>query len=409
MRRRILVATLIVSGVAVVVFGITIAYLVDRVVGDEARDRAARQAERIAIQAGDALVSGSLFDADQLTLLTPPGDQAIVTLPDGATVTAGSVGGEAITVTVDGPRGTTVTLSIPEGPVRLRVQRATLVLELLGAGTMAIAAAAAWVQARQLVRPLDTVAAAAERLGAGDFSTIVAPTGLPEVDAVGEALNKSAERIAELVKAEREFSANASHQLRTALTAMRLRLEGLSMNADPEVHEEAMAALKSADRLDAAITELLALARTGRAGVAVDYDIVALVRAHTAEWQPVATQTRRSLSVHAPGSLLVHGTPGAVGQAFDVLLSNALRHGDGDVDVTIEREGQYVAVSVADEGSGIEPAHVAGLFEPKPLDLSGHGIGLALAASLVQSEGGRLTLAHNAPPVFRMELLFTQR
>src|SRR5437773_2500397 len=103
----------------------------------------------------------------------------------------------------------------------------------------AVAAGLAGLQSRRLAAPLDDLARAAERLGAGDFSATAPRSGLEEIDTIAAALDSSAARIATLVQAEREFSANASHQLRSALTSLRLRLESLAATDDPAVAGEA--------------------------------------------------------------------------------------------------------------------------------------------------------------------------
>ena len=115
---------------------------------------------------------------------------------------------------------------------------------LLTVGGLAVAAVAAAagigvVLSRRLVRPLDTLAATARRLGDGDFAARTHPTGVGEVDAVGATLDDGARRIGRLVAAEREFSANASHQLRTPLTAVRMRLEEIDALGDVAVRNEA--------------------------------------------------------------------------------------------------------------------------------------------------------------------------
>ena len=110
---------------------------------------------------------------------------------------------------------------------------------------------------------------------------------MPEIDAIASSLDRSAERVEELLRAERSFSEHASHQLRTALTGLQLRIEELAGNDDPAVREEAEAALEQSARLLSIIEELLALARTGRAGNVTRFDLGDLVRQHVDDIEPI--------------------------------------------------------------------------------------------------------------------------
>src|SRR2546423_869496 len=111
-------------------------------------------------------------------------------------------------------------------------------------------------------------------------------SGMEEVDTIAAALDSSAARIAALVQSEREFSANASHQLRSALTSLRLRLEALAAADDPAVAGEAARALEQAERLSDTVAELLRLARTGRADDAQTFDLSGLASAHLRDLSP---------------------------------------------------------------------------------------------------------------------------
>jgi signal transduction histidine kinase len=261
----------------------------------------------------------------------------------------------------------------------------------------------AWWIARRLTAPLAKVAAAADNMGTGDFSTKAPHWGLPEVDAVADALNRSADRINELVQAERDFTSNASHQLRSGLTSLRLRLETLALTHHEDVREDAVLALRQAEKLSDTVVDLLHLARTGRGGEATRYDLVRLVRHHVARIEPVARRDGRTVSITSDGDVEMVGSPGAVGEALDVLLSNALAHGMGDVEIDITAVNGSHAVVVADDGAGIAEDSLTTLFERRP-NADGHGIGLALARTLVEAEGGRLELINPRPAVFRLLL-----
>ncbi len=127
-------------------------------------------------------------------------------------------------------------------------------------GVVALAVLAALALGRRLSKPLDTLAAAARRVGEGDFAARAAPTGITEIDDVGAALNGSSQRVRELIGRERTFSADASHQLRTPLAALRLELESAGLES-PEREPGLTAAMTQVDRLQGTIETLLSVAR----------------------------------------------------------------------------------------------------------------------------------------------------
>ena len=128
------------------------------------------------------------------------------------------------------------------------------------------------VQARRLTRPLEELAEAADRLGSGDARPLGRRYGIPELDQVAEGLDGSAQRITDLLSAGRDFAADASHQLRTPLTALSMRLEEMIASAEePDVvREEGAAALAQTERLAEVVGQLLGrVARRSVAGTPV--------------------------------------------------------------------------------------------------------------------------------------------
>ena len=230
--------------------------------------------------------------------------------------------------------------------------------------------------------------------------------GIAEPDAVADALNDSAARIEALVEAEREFSANASHQLRTPLTALSMHLEELGTTVEGQpAQEEVDAALEQADRLGATITDLLALARRGRLGPSVDSDAVALARGRVEVWQTLFRDAGRSVHLDAEPGCTARVSPGALAQALDALLDNALHHGAGTATVAVHRgRDRHVRIQVSDEGPGIEAGTERSIFERHVSLRGGTGVGLALARTLVESDGGRLELIVRRPPTFEILL-----
>ncbi|HMC79140.1 MAG TPA: HAMP domain-containing sensor histidine kinase [Acidimicrobiia bacterium] len=405
MRQRLVLSTVGVALGALLVLGLPVVFFVDRLARAEATAIVRRQAEGIATGLANEIAAGRVVTAEVLAAAVPPGDHLVLRTEGGTVVSAGEIRARGVVaVDVSAVGGITLRLETSDEFVRAKVRQAWLALGGLGALGLAVAAGLAGLQARRLAGPLDDLAQAAERLGAGDFSATAPRSGLEEVDTIAAALDSSAARIANLVQAEREFSANASHQLRSALTSLRLRLESLAAADDPTVAGEAARALEQAERLSDTVAELLRLARTGRADDAQSFDLAVLASAHLRDLAPRFEVERRAAALVAPRPVRVRAAAGAVGQALDVLLDNALRHGAGPIRVVVESAGDHGHLTVEDQGPGIDPEAGARLFERRGAGDGGHGIGLALARTLVQADGGRLDLVRAIPASFRITL-----
>lgn len=404
MRRRFLVSTILIALTAIVLLGVPLAFVLDRLAREATINRLERSAAAVAVAIEPIVREGDEPDTELLAQLTPPGDQTVVHTVDGGRIQVGAqTTSPSLSVVTNAGAGTTVELIAPATPVTDIVRRSVLTLAAVAAVGLALALVLATVQARRLTRPIEELARAAQRLGSGDFSARPPRSGIAELDALAETLDSSRERIAALVDSERQFSTNASHQLRSALTGLTLRLEELAGSPVPETRAEADEALDQVARLDATIDELLRLTRTGRAGERRTFDLAALVREHVRDWQPRFRKAQRSIEVRSEGSISVHATPGAVGQIVDVLLSNALHHGGGRVAFHIRAEPRGGIMQVSDEGGGVDADAAQRLFE-RSNRKNGHGIGLPLARQLAQADLGSLELVIPQPPVFRLRL-----
>src|SRR5579863_3007930 len=167
------------------------------------------------------------------------------------------------------------------------------------AGTAALAAWLASVLATRLARPVEELADAAGRLAAGDPRPISRRYGLTDLDQVADGLDSSARRLSSLLVADRELAIDASHQLRTPLTALSMRLEEMIAAADdPEVvREEGSAALAQAERLADVVTQLLSPARRATAASAELTGIDEIVQQQVVEWEPAFRRAKRKLVV----------------------------------------------------------------------------------------------------------------
>lgn len=401
MRKRLLLSSLLIALAAIVVLGAPLTFLAIQHVHDEARDRIERQAEAAAAVTGSG--RGAVPVA-RLRAIAGPDRAIVVTARDGHRTVVGRVPtGDVVRVAATTGANRVMVIA-PAGALDAGRGRVLTVIGLSALVSLGAALALGWWLSRRFARPLESLAHVSRRLGAGDFSVRAGRHGLAEVDAVAAALDRSAERLGDLVARERAFSGNVAHQLRTPLTALRLRLEELADSADEATRDEAVAALAQADRLERTVEDLLALARAGGAGRAEAVDVAAVVRARARAWAPEYHRARRALRVAAPDRAVIRTVRGAVEQALDVLLENALRHGAGTVRLEVRRLDRHAALAVSDEGSGIATDAEAAIFERGTSPEGGTGLGLPLARALVDAAGGRLRLTAARPPRFEILL-----
>jgi signal transduction histidine kinase len=420
MRRRLALAIAGVATVAVVLFAVPLAVIL----GGAHRNADLLRLQRDTFAATRRIdLSGSAGDAVEL----PPSPNALGVYDRGGRRVAGRGPARAPAIVrealrsgrpAEGPGGGALVVAVPlvsgERVVgAVRAQRAEgeasgdtaaqrLAVAALALGIVAAAVLAALWLGRALARPLERLAAAASRLGQGDFSVRAPPAGIPEVDAVGAALATTAKRLEDLVNRERAFSADASHQLRTPLQALRIDLEAAELRGDapPEVHE----ALVQVDRLETTIATLLTVARD-LPRVHATTRLGEVVEAARARWHGRLAAASRPLRAELPSKGLVAGAdPHVVEQVLEVLLDNADRHGAGVVRVVVRELDGWLAIDVGDEGPGFA-AGPEDAFTRRDAAANGHGIGLALARSLAHAEGGRLSVTRAGPaPVITLFL-----
>jgi signal transduction histidine kinase len=271
--------------------------------------------------------------------------------------------------------------------------------------------ASAWLGERAAARItglLGTLRERAERLAAGDTRPVPLGSGIEEMDRLDAALVRGAQQGAKRLASERDFAADASHQLRTPLTALLMRLEEISVTDDPAVvAEESAIAIGQVERLSRVVDDLMSRTRSGveaNPAVSLDSVLASLQR----EWQPAFASARRSIHVSGERGLVVRATPVSLGQILTTLLENSLAYGRGTVEVSARRAGPSVVIEVSDEGDGVSPAIAPHIFE-RSVSSSGSGLGLSLARDLAEAVGGRLELARAAPPIFALFLSSSDR
>jgi signal transduction histidine kinase len=405
MRDRLMASTALIALAAVLVLGVPLGVVGARLVRSDANGRLEREADRAAAVVERLRAQGRPITSAALAREVRPGHRVEVLLAGGRLVAAGRVSADdVLRVGAGADPGARVTVIAPAEDVSRRAEGVWLLVAALGGGGVVLAIGLAFVQGRRLARPLERLAAVSARLGTGDFSARASRSGLPEVDAVGTALDTAAARIARLLATERAFSSDVSHQLRTPLTALQLRLEELARLTDGDTREEALEALGQAERLEGVVSDLLALARRERRA-AERLDAAEVAREHGRTWAPLFARAGRRLDVDAAQPLSVVASRGGVGQAIDVLLDNALRHGAGVAALSAFARDGEVVLQVSDAGPGVPVERAHEVFERGTGN--GSGLGLAVARALVEDDGGRIRLAE--PTRARFEVVLPAR
>lgn len=407
MRRRILLAILLAVTVTGVALGIPLGVTGWLLVDNFAREDLASSAQRISAILDDQLADNRPLDLGQVRAAVPENGRLTVTMPGAGELRYGrDLGPDVVVESVPIAKGGTVRLAIPAGPLHTRqtqVAVAVLLLVVFSVGTGTIVAT---VTARRLARPLRDVADRAARLGGGDFRPEPRRYGVAELDMVADALDTSSTALAQLVQRERQLVGDVSHQLRSRLTALQLRLETLTTHPDPEAAEDARAAQEQADRLAAVLDELLAAARAASEIRAEPIELSALLAEVADDWRPLLRSEGRALRLRVPEGFLARATPARLREVIGVLLDNALRHGDGTVTVTARRGDRdgTVVVEVTDTGTGVPDELAAHVFERGFSGSGSTGVGLALARALAEADGGRLELSSKRPATFSLFL-----
>jgi len=284
--------------------------------------------------------------------------------------------------------------------VNTRTRTAWLVILFGGAAAIGVAWLISRRLSRRLAAPIVGLADTARRLGDGGVAMSHAPTGIEELDVLGHALADSSVRVNAALVREQRFSADVSHQLRTPIAALRLKLEQADGGPlDANLVERSLA---DVERLEQTVDHLLAFARKDRQSDGRTVLADAIDEA-TARWNEQVESAGRRLRSDTAASTDVAMSGVALAQILDVLVDNALQHGSGDISVVARRITGAGAVDVADEGNLPGDAATKRLFE-RGVGVN-HGIGLDLARSLAEADGARLVVASVAPATFSVIMI----
>jgi signal transduction histidine kinase len=418
MRRRLLISMLAVAVAAVLALGIPLGVVLGRLAVDQANQALHRDALTVATDLFQRHEDGLPIDAGLAGRL------------------GGKLAGRYVVVRYEGhvlastgrrpPRRDSRSATVGIGPdiggganlIEVTVSAdasylsGNLTRELLLIGGVALAAVGVAVvlgllYSRRITRPLEELARAADRLGSGDSSPLGRRYGIQELDRVAEGLDGSAQRINDLLSAERDFAVDASHQLRTPLTALSMRLEEMVAAAEyPDVvREEGAAALAQTERLADVVGQLLGRARRTAPGAPTVASVDEIVGQQVIEWEPAFRRLGRRLVVAGEKGLLAFATPGGASQVIATLLDNALVHGAGTVTIRTSRTRRSVVVEVRDEGGGVPSDLAPRIFERSVSGSpTGTGLGLALARTIAAADGGQVVLVRPRPAVFALFL-----
>jgi signal transduction histidine kinase len=416
LRGRIRTAILAVTGGAVLLFAIPLGFVVFHSYRSQAITSLQRDATRVTTVVPDTIVADGgpvpyprdLSSGLVVGVYTPDGHlvtgSGLATSPVAAaardgrlheSVEAGRLA-VAAPVSSDQTVSAVVRVDMAYSTVTGRVLRAWLAMAALSAVVLGLAALVAGRLARRIAGPLERLTGTARALGAGDFSVRAPRSGIQEADAVAQAMDTTAHRLGDLLDRERAFTTQVSHQLRTPLTALVLGLDSALARPDSDLATAARTAIRRAEHLEATIEDLLQLARDTR-GEREELDVTNLVAGTRQRWVGTFAERERSLEFAVETDLpAVRASAQAVQQILDVLIGNALTHGAGRASVRVSDVGAGLEIAVTDEGRGLSGDPEA-VFARRPERPGTHGIGLALARSLAEAEGGRLMVRRAAP------------
>src|SRR5688572_27175473 len=302
-----------------------------------------------------------------------------------------------------------VTQSVEE--VNDEVRNDALALIGIGAAALALGLAVAWILAAYLSRPMGTLAETARRVADGDLDARAPVRGSREQRDVAAAFNEMTARLSSVLEAQREFVANASHQLRTPLTGLRLRIEAAADRAsEPAVREDLVAAEAEVERLAGLLGDLLTLAKEGQDAPA-PVDLGTAARRAAERWEADAAGRGGRLIAKGEAAAVVLATPEDIGIVLDNLAENAILYSPRGGSVAIEwgADERHGWVAVIDEGPGLAPGEEEKVLKrfargTASTGVTGSGLGLAIVASLAERWGGTLSLRNRDGGGLRAEV-----
>ncbi len=314
----------------------------------------------------------------------------------------------AVPITVDGRPLGAVLLGVPGSSAEQHIHAIWIALAVLAGGVLLLTGLLGAVLARSLSRPLAHLESAVNRLGDGNLTARAqTESGPPQVRSLARQFNHMAARLSELVDAQNRFVADASHQLRSPLTALRLRLENLEIDSTGSTAHEVEAAGNEVQRLSRLVDGLLTLSRAD--GVEPDRRAVnldSLIQDRCEAWSALADERHVELeALPKPGPpAIALFVPGDLDQILDNLLANALDASAEKARIrvhTVSAEQNCLELHVVDEGPGLSEEDRQRAFDrfwQGPGASGGHsGLGLAIVRQLARRNHATVELRPAQP------------
>jgi signal transduction histidine kinase len=424
MRRRVVRVAVVAISVALVLFALPLAVLVRSSLLTEEQG----ELERVALAAA-VRVSPQFAAGDKVELPAVEADNTVgvydltghLKSGRGPAVADGVTQQATAGVAADGQVGADLVVAVPvssaeqiNGVVRASAPTSVVwgrtllgwsLLAALAAGALLVAVMVARRQARRLAEPLETLSDSSERIAGGDLGARAEPSDIAEINRVAETHNTMVDRLTDMLQRQSHFSADASHQLRTPLSGILLELEAARTSPPGDLPQVLENAAERVRDLTQTVDGLLDLARQHPSQwlTAAPRQLGEVIDGIERRWHgPLARDGRRLVLQVDPGVRDWPTPASLVTQIVDVLTDNALRHGRGTVTVAARDAAGVLAVDVIDEGT--VPVDPASVFTRGTSGDNGHGIGLALARTIAEAGGGRLSITGHAPTAFTLYL-----
>ena len=284
--------------------------------------------------------------------------------------------------------------------VNAAVRRTVAGIAAVGLAALLAAAFAAFLLARGITRPIERLGAAADRISSGDLDARAAVEGSREQRSLARSFNLMTERLARALRAQTEFVADASHQLRTPLTGLRLRLEEARATPDRGDAERHLdAGVGELDRMSSTIDDLLVLSRTGeREQPGEEVDLAEVVTDARRRWARTAAARAIALSVETDAAGAVWASRADLDRAVDAVLENAIHYSPTGGHVSVRAAG--AAIEVLDDGPGLAPGEDDAVFARFHRGRAGRAgapgteLGLPIARELMRCWSGDAVLAN---------------
>lgn len=292
-----------------------------------------------------------------------------------------------------------VRITYPTSTIDARARRYWLILAAIAGVVLAVAIIVGVRLAGFVVRPLNRLEAAAAAVGRGDLSARAPEDAGPgEVRSLAAVFNDTVTKLSHLLRSQQEFVADASHQLRTPLTALQLRLENLERDVAPPGRGDLQGALVEVRRLGGLVESMLGLARAdARTATVTPVDLGALVRERADAWAALAAERGLELVHEVDGTPVARASEDRLRQVVDNLLENAVEASPhtGTVTVSARSAPPWVELRVRDQGAGLEEEERRRAFDRfwRGRSGEGSGLGLAIVRRLVETDGGEVELA----------------